>query len=91
MEIIPVLLLAAAPFIIKGLTGALKRIHSIRFSDYKTIILRFFVAVLSVAAAVGMSLADGTELDGNVIPTFVDALLVFLSATAIHFLQDKKD
>jgi len=91
MEIIPVLLLAIAPFIIKGITSAVKKIQSIRYSSSKTMILRFFVAVLSLVTAIGISIVNGTELDGSVIPTFVDAFLVFLSATAVYFLQDKKD
>jgi len=91
MEIISVLLLAVAPFIIKGITSIVKKMQSIRYSDSKKTILRLVVAGLSLATAHGISIVNGTELDGNVIPTFVDAFLVFLSATAVYFLQDKKD
>ena len=90
MEIISAVLLALSPWIIKAITNLVKKAQTVKFSGGKVTIIRFVVAVLSFLTALGTSVLSGEELDGNVISTLAESLIVFLGATGAYFFEKLK-
>jgi hypothetical protein len=92
MELLSAILLVLSPWIVKGITNLVKKIDLVRFlnSASKTYILRFVVAILAFVAAWGTSALNGTPLDGNVIQTLAEAVIVFLGSTGAYFFEKLK-
>lgn len=96
IEIIGVLMLAITPWLLAAVTDAVKAISAIRYSPDKAFILRFALALLSVAAATLHAVLGGEPVPETAIAQFVDALTVFaealvlwLSTTGLYMLTKR--
>jgi hypothetical protein len=82
------LLLVLSPFVVQLLTAVFKKLPPVTAISYgwRTAALRFLVAVLSFGAATGSSWLAGADVDPMAFETFANALFVFGTATASHFI-----
>lgn len=80
---------ALTPIVVSLLTQATKKIEGIQLSDYRKSIVRFIVALLSFAAAVGLSALEGTSVEPTAIETFATAFVNFLGALGTYHIGGK--
>ncbi len=84
------LLLLAVPIIVSLLTQLIKSIQSIRFSDNKKTILRFFAATASFIGVVVLGWSEGGELPVDEIAVYAEALAAFLATQIPYWLAKQK-
>ena len=86
------LLLAVAPILVFIVTSGVKRLKAVSLLEggRRVLVLRFLVAVLSFGAVAGKSLVDGSDVDPVAVDSFVEAAIVFASASGLHLFAAKK-
>ena len=80
IELTGALMLAITPWLLKTFTNAIKAITAIKLSQDKVFIVRFMLAVLTIAAATLKAMLSGDPVPETAIEQFVDAVTVFVEA-----------
>lgn len=85
------ILLALSPIVVPLVMSLVKRLgtfDSLR-DGFRSVAIRFGVALLSFGAVMGAALLNGQSVDPASVQAFMDSFLVFMASTGTYFMAKK--